>query len=179
MATEPPETPPEGGKTFTQEQIDKIVEDRLARERDKFKDYDDLKSQVATLVAEKKKLEDEGKSDSDKVSEQLAALQKQLEEEKSAREKSEAEALRLRVATAKGLNETQARRLQGSTQDELEADADELIAAFGGKKDDKPGTAGRPKEKLSAGASNDDDDTDISQEEADKVAEKILSRHTL
>lgn len=175
------ETPPEGGKTFTQDQLDKIIEDRLTRERQKYADYDDLKKQVADLVAEKKKLEEVDKSDADKVSDQLAALRKQLEEEKAAREKSEGESLRLRVAAAKGLNESQARRLQGSTQEELEADADELIAAFGGK-DDKPdpkGGVGRPRETLKPGASNDDDDTEVSQEEANKIAESIASRHSI
>lgn len=175
---DPTPTPtPDGGKTFTQEQIDDIVEKRLAREREKYADYDDLKSQVATLVAEKKKLEDEGKSDSDKVSEQLAALQKQLEDEKSAREKSDAESLRLRVAAAKGLSEVQARRLQGSTQEELEADADELIAAFGGQKDDKPAPkgGGRPKETLRPGASNEDDEEVISPQKGEEIAKSILN----
>lgn len=172
------ETPPEGGKTFTQEQIDDIVEKRLAREREKFADYDDLKKQVAALADEKKKLEEAGKSDTEKVTEQLTALQKQLEEEKQARERSEAESLRLRVATAKGLTEAQARRLQGSTQEELEADADDLIKSFGGKKDDsdaKP--SGRNREALKPGASNEDDDTEVSAEEAQKIADGILDRN--
>jgi hypothetical protein len=173
------ETPPEGGKTFTQEQIDDLVEKRLAREREKYTGYDDLKEQVAALTAEKKKLEDEGKSDSEKVSEQLTSLQKQLEEEKEARTKSEAEALRLRVAQAKGLTEAQARRLQGATREELEADADDLLESFGGKKDDlKPdkGGLGRPKENLQPGASNEDDDAEVSAEEAEKIAERIASK---
>jgi len=171
------ETPPEGGKTFTQEQIDDLVEKRLAREREKYSDYEDLKSQVKALADEKKKLEDEGKSDSEKVSEQLAALQKQLEEEKQARTKSEAEALRLRVAQAKGLSEAQARRLQGATREELEADADDLLESFGGKKDepksDKGG--GRPRENLQPGASNENDDDELTAEQGDKIAASILN----
>lgn len=173
-------TLPEGGKTFTQEQLDKIIEDRLARERQKYEGYDDLKAQVAALTAEKKKLEYEGKSDTEKVSEQLAALQQQLEDEKKARQQSEAESLRLRVAAAKGLSEVQARRLQGSTQEELEADADALIEAFGGKKDDsKPNGAGRPKEKLTPGASSEDDEAEVSREEAQKIADRIASRNVI
>ncbi len=52
-ATPPaPPTPPAGGqqadpgnqgKTFTQEQLDHIMSERLSREREKFKDYDELK----------------------------------------------------------------------------------------------------------------------------------------
>lgn len=46
---EAPETKPES-KTFTQEELDKIVADRIARERkklDKFADYDDLKTKAS------------------------------------------------------------------------------------------------------------------------------------
>lgn len=164
-------------KTFTQEQIDEIVEKRLAREREKFKDYDDLKAQVKALTDEKKKLEDEGKSESDKLAEQVAAFEKQLEDEREARQKSEAEALRLRVAQAKGLTEAQARRLQGSTKEELEEDADDLLETFGGKQEDPP--KGRPKEALRPGASNEDDETEVSAEEASKIADKILESKTL
>lgn len=171
---------PEPEKTLTQEQVDKIVEERLARERKKYEDYDDLKAQVKALTDEKKKLEEEGKSDSDKVSEQLDALQKQLEEEKEARTRSEAEALRLRVAQAKGLTEAQAKRLQGSTQEELEADADDLLETFGGKDDpsEKKGL-GRPKESLQPGASNEDDETEVSAKEAADIADRIASKTSI
>lgn len=177
------ETPPEGGRTFTQEQLDEIIEKRLAREREKYAGYDDLKAQVKALADEKKKLEDEGKSDSEKVSEQLADLQKQLEAEKEARTQSEAEALRLRVAQAKGLTEAQARRLQGATREELEADADDLLETFGGKKDEnepgqKPGV-GRPKENLRPGASNENTEDEITPEKGEEIAKKILGSERL
>jgi hypothetical protein len=42
-----------------------------------------------------------------------------------------ATALRLEVATAKGLTPKQAGRLQGATREELEADADDLLTTFG------------------------------------------------
>lgn len=45
----------EGGQTFTQADLDRVVADRLARERkkavDKYKDYDDLKSKAERLSA--------------------------------------------------------------------------------------------------------------------------------
>ena len=37
----------EGDKTFTQADLDRIVGERLTREREKFKDYDDLKNKAA------------------------------------------------------------------------------------------------------------------------------------
>jgi membrane protein involved in colicin uptake len=175
-------------KTFTQEQLDEIIEKRLAREREKYADYDKLQEQVAALTADKakadaerKKAEDEGKSVNEKVAEKVAELQKQLEAEAEARQKSESEALRLRVAAAKGLTEAQARRLQGSTKEELEADADDLLETFGGKKDDKPEEKGfgRPRESLRPGASSEDDDADLSRDDATKVADKILESNRI
>lgn len=178
-------------KTFTQEQLDEIIEKRLAREREKYSDYDKLKEQVTALADAKakadaaaKKLEDEGKSVADKVNEQLEALQAQLEEEKAARQKSDSESLRLRVASAKGLTEAQAKRLQGSTKEELEADADDLLETFGGKKDDPDTDAtvsvfGRPKESLKPGASSGNDDGDLGAEDASKMADKILGSNVI
>lgn len=40
---------PQHGKTFTQEDVDKLVNVRLARERQKFADYDEVKSKAAEL----------------------------------------------------------------------------------------------------------------------------------
>lgn len=108
------------GGTFTQEDVDRIVRERLARERDKFKDYDDLKAKASEA--------DATKSDMDKVMEKLAAMEKQVAD-------AERKALLTEVAAAKGLTPAQAKRLQGSTKEELEADADDLLGAFGGKSD--------------------------------------------
>ncbi|MFI2213040.1 hypothetical protein [Streptomyces sp. NPDC020141] len=46
------------------------------------------------------------------------------------RDEARAEALRVTVAADKGLTPAQARRLQGSTKEDLEADADELLKDF-------------------------------------------------
>lgn len=139
-------------KTFTQAEVDKIVRERLNRERDKFKDYDDLKSRAADA--------DKNKSDMEKLLEKVSGLEKRATE-------SDARALRAEVAQAKGLTPAQARRLQGSTKEELEADADELRESFkpaskdgdggDGKTSATGGTEqqggrGRPREALRSGA---------------------------
>lgn len=119
-------------------------------------------------------------------------LQK-LAERAEAAEKRAAEAegrlLRLEVAQAKGLTAAQARRLQGATREELEADADDLLAAFGAKKDEpkegdgdegeaKPdesaGAAifGRPKERLTPGAAPDHEPEKTPDQLADEVLKK-------
>ena len=57
-------------RSFTQEQVDQIVEKRLAKERGKYKDYDELKSKAMKLD----EMENAGKSEIDKLKESNAAL---------------------------------------------------------------------------------------------------------
>ena len=78
--TSNPNPEPTTDQTFTQADLDRIVSERLQRERAKFADYDDLKAKAA------------------------------------------------------GLTPSQAKRLVGSTREELEADADELLKDIGAQK---------------------------------------------
>lgn len=107
-------------KSFTQEQVDQIVERRLAKERGKYKDYDELKSKAMRL----EEMENAGKSELDKLKESNAALRKQIDD--AAAEKQHAEWVS-EVAKDKGVP---AELLRGSTKDELEAHADLLQAAL-------------------------------------------------
>lgn len=108
------------GKTFTQADIDAAVEKIAAKIRaeerrkvsEKYADYDDLKAKAEGA----KTLED-----------RVAGIERQARE-------SEERALRAEVANAKGLTATQAKRLVGTTREELEADADELLADIGAQK---------------------------------------------
>lgn len=102
----------ETGKTFTQADVDRIVQDRIARERERFADYDDLRARAEGA----KTLED-----------RVADI------EKNARD-AEQRATRAEVANAKGLTPTQAKRLVGTTREELEADADALLADLGAQR---------------------------------------------
>lgn len=115
-----------------------------------------------------KELEDEGKSD-------LERLQAQLAEATTRADKAEAKSLRLEVAAAKGLTPAQAKRLVGATAEELEADADELLSSFstdtGGDGDaGSGGASGRPQERLRSGASN---DAEPEENDPIKLAEMI------
>lgn len=62
-------------------------------------------------------------SDSERMAARMAELESGLREATQAQ-------LRAEVAQDKGLTKAQAKRLQGTTIDELNADADELISAF-------------------------------------------------
>ena len=62
-----------GEKTFTQEDLDRFFKDRLKRERDKYADYADLKAAAAKLT----EIEEANKTELEKATEKLAALQEQ------------------------------------------------------------------------------------------------------
>lgn len=89
------------------------------------------KKQIAELQAKLKEYEDANKTEAEKTAERLTALEKD-----NAASRSRAE--RLEVALDKGLPKALAARLQGSTREELEADADELLKLVGEQKPASP-----------------------------------------
>lgn len=118
---------------------------------------------------------DSTKSEMDKVLSKIEGLEKRAAD-------AERKALVAEVSQAKKLPAAIAGRLTGSTKEELEADADELIEALGlGESEEdeddgakpKPSPLTGPKEKLRSGASNDGDETP----DYDKIAEGILSKN--
>lgn len=129
--------------------------DDLAAEVEKWKKLARQNEAQAKANAEAAKrlaeLEDRDKSEAQRLTEQQKAA-----EERAA--KAERELLRLRVAARKGLTEAQAKRLSGDSEEELEADAEDLLASFAPpEKDDTPSPSDRraPKERLRPGAAPD------------------------
>lgn len=92
-----------------------------------------------------------------KTAEQKAADKAAEADMKAA--KAEKELARLRVAMRKGLTEAQAKRLMGDSEEDLEADADELLASFKREEPegDKPEPGARPKERLKSGSTPPED----------------------
>lgn len=123
---EAPPAAPEPAKTFDQDAVDRIVADRLARERAKYADYNDLKSAAEKL----REIEDAQKTEAQRLEERAAAEVKAREEAEGRARDLEVQLLRQRVAAAKGLTPAQAARLRGDSEEEITADADELLAAF-------------------------------------------------
>lgn len=97
----------------SQEDFDKAIQARIARERNKFADYGELKAKAEKLT----KIEEANKTEAQKQQEALAEAQAKLAELTTAKTRAE-------VAAAKGVP---AELLSGSTQEELEASADALI----------------------------------------------------
>ena len=108
----------------SQEDLDRIIQSRLARERKQFEskiaNLPDLEAKAARLA----EIEEANKTEAEKAAEKLAAAEKRAAE-------LEAKATRAEVAAAKGVP---AALLTGSTQEELEASADALIEFRGEQK---------------------------------------------
>lgn len=161
-----PEKKQDDDKTFTQADVDRIVADRLKRESDKYKDYDELKAKAAQADADaaSRQSDEEKRAAADKAqADKLAALEKRADE-------ADARALRAEVASSKGLTAAQAKRLTGSTREELEADADELLESFkpstengneGGNEQSKQPPGSPPRETLRTGAAPAEPEPDL------------------
>lgn len=104
---------PEFKAPESQEELDRIIQKRLDRERSRFSDYDDLKTKASQLD----EIEESKKSEVEKANSRVAELEAQLEEAQSS-------IVRSNVAAAKGVP---ANLLSGSTKEELEAAADALL----------------------------------------------------
>jgi membrane protein involved in colicin uptake len=81
-------------------------------------------------------------SDAERVQAEKAAAEAAAATAKAEAEAATRKALLLEIAFDKGLTPAQAARLQGSTKEELEADADELLKLFGTDDKGQSGTSG-------------------------------------
>jgi hypothetical protein len=97
-------------------------------------------------------IEDKDKSESDKLREAAATAEKKAQD-------AELRAMRLEVATEKGLTPAQAKRLVGATKEELESDADDFLESIKPDESGKP-PGGKPQEQLRGGG----DPTDTPEE---------------
>jgi hypothetical protein len=99
-------------------------------------------------LARVKELEDATKTETQRLTEDR-------DSHKTRAQEAESKLIRMEVGLAKGLTPAQAKRLVGSTKEELEADADDLLATFGGK----PGGGTKPTERLRGGGEPDTEPT--------------------
>lgn len=133
----------EQGKEFapitSQEEFDKAIQARIARERAKIPtDYEELKAKAAKLA----EFEESQKTEAQKAQERLEAAEKRATE-------LELRSIRAEVAAATGVP---SELLTGSTQEELEAAAEALIK-FRGDKPNGPVIPSQGKTPASAPAS--------------------------
>lgn len=105
--------------TFTQDEVNRIVNDRLKREREKYADYEEVKGKAAKYDA----YEEESKSAIQKATEKAEKLQAEINAMKKA---EEVRGIRAKVAQETGVPE---HLLSGETEDACTAQA-EAIKAF-------------------------------------------------
>ena len=121
--------------------------------------------EAETLRLKLQEFEDRDKTEAEKVAERAKAA-----EDRAAQ--AESRALRLEIAFEKGLTPAQAKRLVGSTRDELEADADELLETFK-PAETKPAAVDLDLgTRTTAATASDPRSSDLAQIEADLKAAK-------
>lgn len=144
----------DGKIQLTQQELDaKMAEVRRGVEKsisEKYADYDDLKAKASQID----KLEESKKSAEQKLLERIEAAEKRATEAEKAVGEAKIDAIRTRVATARGLTDAQAARLQGSNIEEMEADATELFGEPQGDepKGEKKGVVRQPRTDLKGGS---------------------------
>ena len=107
----------------TQEEFDAAIKGRLSREKEKYGDYDQLKSRVAELEEENVGL----KSTIEATNQSKADADKQLEDMQKKIAGYETASLRTRIALQHGLPYDLADRLQGTDEESFKADAERLV----------------------------------------------------
>lgn len=111
-------TPEAPERTFTQTELDNIINERLQRERSKFADYKALKEKADSYD----QYVEANKSELQKANEKAAALQKELDELKQA---AAVKAIREKVSKDTGVPTD---LLTGSTEEECKTQADAIKA---------------------------------------------------
>ena len=137
------EAPKEFTPPASQDELNRIINERLTRERQKFADYNDLKSKAQQWDA----VEEKNRTD-------LERVQAQAEAEKRRADQAELRATKAEVASTKGVP---AALLNGSTKEELESAADALLAFRGEVKVPtvtvvNPGNGSATEKSVAAGA---------------------------
>lgn len=111
---------------------------------------ENLRKEVGTIKADRDHLKAKAQEIEDAKLGEKERAEKTATEATQRAAKAEADAARLRVALKKGLTETQAKRLVGESEEDLEKDADELLESF--KKEEDDDAPRRPRERLRPGA---------------------------
>ena len=135
----PPQPPPHPEPdTNGDEPLGETGKRALQSERQRAKDLERQLKELQPLVQAAKEREDAEKSETTKLNEALAS-------ERDARTKAEVQLLRHTVAADKGVPAELVKFLTGTTKEEVEQSANELLEAVG---NNKPAMPGRPAERM-------------------------------
>ena len=104
-------------KTFTQEEVDKIIGERLAREKSRYADYDDIKAKAAKYD----KQEEANMSELEKAQKTASKYKQELESYKKSEKLHE---VRSKVSKETGVPEDM---LYGETEEECKLQAEKIL----------------------------------------------------
>lgn len=105
-------------RTFTQDEVNAIVNDRLGREKAKYSDYDALKEKASKFD----QLEEANKTELQKITDKATALESEL---KALKKANEIQKVRAEVAKAQNVP---AELLTADTKEECEAQAKQILS---------------------------------------------------
>lgn len=108
-------------RTFTQEEMNQIIAERIAKEKNKYADYDDMKEKAAKFD----EYEEKNKSELERVQEQNSKLQSEIEKYKKA------ESLRTVHETVSKKMGVPANLLHGSDEESCEEEAKAILEFAG------------------------------------------------
>lgn len=109
----------------TQEELDAIIKTRIAREREKYQDYETLKSNIEKLQNENTKL----KTDLNSATANTTSYTEKINELETQIKNHELSNIKTKVALQYGLPLDLVGRLNGNNEDELKTDA-EMLSSF-------------------------------------------------
>ena len=105
-------------RTFTQAEVNAMVQERLSRDRAKYADYESLKEKAAKFD----QIEEESKSELQKATERADSLQKEIDQLKKANSVRE---VRTKVSAETGVPEN---LLTGETEEDCQAQAKAILS---------------------------------------------------
>lgn len=121
-------TAPEPERTFTQSELNAILGDRLAQERKKYADYEELKGKAEKYA----EIENASKSALQREQEKSATLQKQLEALQNA---DKVRKLKEKISQETGVPITV---LRGDSEEDLRSQAQEILKIYSPEKKSYP-----------------------------------------
>jgi hypothetical protein len=126
-------------KTFTQDELDRIINDRLSRQKSQYKDYDELKKAAEELTS----IKQSQLSREEQMQAQLKEYENKLNAIELERKTESLLNLKKDALKEAGLSDALASRIQGETAEEIKADIEAIKAIMAPTKPSEiGGTAG-------------------------------------
>lgn len=111
----------------SQEELDTLIGERIARERNKYADYEELKAKATEYNEQIAKLNENNKALEDK----LLVTASTIDDLNKKVNAYEIDSVKTKVCLDMGLPYELAKRLNGTTEDEIRSDAENMKGLFG------------------------------------------------